>query len=87
MEIKYKKPSEEMARVKMGDTRLDERLQKSVEQMSEKSASSIIGSCGTHGAKGFYALLSNEKFKFEEIQSASRAATVERIVESGVREV
>lgn len=86
-EIKYKKPSEEMARVKQGDARLDARLVESVEAMSAKSEASIIGSCGTYGAKGFYGLLSNEKFKFNEIQKASGEATGERIETSGIEEV
>jgi hypothetical protein len=88
MKIKYKKPNEDLAGIKLGDKRLEDRLQKTVEAMSENPGDSILSVCGTrYDAKAFYALLTNEKFSFEKITEASRRATVERIKSSGVTEV
>ena len=86
--MKYNKPSEDFADIKMGDKRLDRRLQTSVESMSEKCPASILSSIGsTYGAKAFYALLSNEKFSFCQIKETSHVATIERIKSSGIKDV
>jgi hypothetical protein len=88
MEMKYNKPSEDFSLIKLGDKRLDKRLSKTVELLTEKTQSSILNSCGSkYGAKAFYALLSNEKFRQEEVTGTAQKATVERIKHSGIREV
>ena len=86
--MEYKKPSEEFKEMGFGDKRIDRRMEKSVEAMSKKSEESILSSCGTrHDAKGFYAMLGNEKFSFEQVRERSRKETVKRIIESGISEV
>jgi len=88
MEKKYGKPSEDLAHVKLGDTRLDSRLRKTVDAMTENTGSSILGVCGTrHDAKAFYALLSSKKFNRELISDAAGQATVSRIRSYGIPEV
>lgn len=86
--MRYGKPSEDYATIEMGDKRLDKRLRKTVESMTENSQASILSSSGTrHEAKAFYALLTNEKFSTEELQKKGTKSTIERIMESGVQEV
>jgi len=86
--MEYKKPSEEFKDMGFGDKRIDRRMEKSVEMMSKKSEESILSSCITrHDAKGFYAMLGNDKFSFEQVSDRSRKETIKRIIESGVSEV
>ncbi|MDR1993302.1 MAG: transposase, partial [Nitrososphaerota archaeon] len=77
--IKYNKPSSDIKDVNFGDKRLNARLEVSVEAMTQRSQASILSGCGTkHGAKAFYALLSNDKFSMEEIGNKVYEATAER---------
>ena len=82
------KPSKELSIIELGDKRLSERLEKTVESMTQKPEESILGACGTrHDAKAFYALSSNENFTKEKLQAAAQNATIERMSASGLREV
>ena len=86
--MKYKKPSEDLGEIKMGDKRLDKRLKSTVEKLEESSQKSILEASGTrHGAKAFYALLSNEKFGYEKVSEQAIKGTQERIKASGVRRI
>jgi len=85
--MKYNKPSEDFSGVRLGDKRLDERLTKTVESMTENTQTSILSSCGKQDAKAFYRLLSNEKFTVAEIKEKGQKSTMERIVNSGVEKV
>jgi hypothetical protein len=88
MEMKYNKPSEDFSPINLGDKRLDKRLQKTVESLTEKSQSSILSSCGSkYAAKAFYALLSNEKYSHKQLTETAQKATSERIQSSGKTEV
>jgi len=88
MELKYGRPSVDFNQVKLGDKRLDNRLCKTVDALTENSTSSILGGCGTkHDAKAFYALLSNGKFSREKLEEAAQQATVNRIISHGLTEV
>jgi len=88
MKKKYGKPSEDLSQARFGDKRLDKRLQTTVEAMSVKAEASILSGCGTrHGAKAFYALLSNSKYSQEKVIKSAQMATVERIKDSEVTEV
>ena len=84
----YKSPAEELSEVSLGDKRLNKRLTKSVDLLTQNSESSILGACGSkHDAKSLYAMLSNDKFSHEKVVSAAKQATSERIAASGLREV
>ena len=86
--MKYKKPSEDFSQIQLGDKRLNKRLSKTVEMMTEKTKSSILSSCGTkYAAKAFYALLSNEKFTQGQLTETAQKGTIERIISSGITEV
>ena len=69
---KYTSPLEDFRIVEFGDSRLSKRLIKSTEERMKgmKSRSS---------AKGFYRLLSNEKFSHEKLEIACIKSTVERM--------
>jgi len=86
--MKYNRPSEDFAGIKLGDKRLDKRLKKTTEALEEETEASILSSCGNkHDAKAFYALLSNEKFSQEKLEREAYKGTTERIKNSGVTRV
>jgi len=88
MEMKYNKPSEDFSLIKLGDKRLDKRLRKTVESLTENTQKSVLSSCGSkYDAKAFYALLSNDKFSHEQLTVTAQKATVERIQSSGITKV
>ena len=88
MEIKYKKPSEDFAGIKLGDKRLDKRLKKTTEALEQQTQASILSSCGDkYAAKAFYALLSNEKFTMEQLANEAYKGTTQRIESSGITRV
>ena len=73
-------PKDDFASVELGDKRLNERLQKMVEDSTKNPQKSILGSSGGRNqAKGAYRLLSNEKFELDELMSSATAATYERL--------
>ena len=81
-------PSEDFAEIRFGDKRLNNRLKKTVDTMTQSNGESILGMCGTkHDAKAFYALLSNKKFSSAEVIRSAQRATVERVKNSGVSTV
>jgi len=64
----------------MGDKRLNERLQKSVERFTKNAQKSILGAeMSRSSAKGFYRLLSNKRFEIEKLAEAARGATIGRM--------
>jgi hypothetical protein len=66
--------------IKLGDKRLTERLLNSIERMTRKAQESALGSGeGRTEAKGFYRLMSNEKFDLSKLQPKEADATIERI--------
>jgi len=86
--MKYNKPSEDLTGVRFGDKRLDRRLKKTTEAMEEQTQSSILSSCGNkHGAKAFYALLSNKKFTMEQVEKEAYKGTTKRIENSGIKRI
>jgi hypothetical protein len=86
--IKYGMPGNDFAEVRFGDKRLDNRLKKSLDAMTQNPQESILSGCGTkHDAKAFYALLSNDKFSSDKITKAAKKATKERIQSSGLTEI
>ena len=88
MKAKYAKPSEDLAGVRMGDVRLDARLQKTTEAMERECQSSILSTCGDrHGAKAFYALLGNDKFSMEAIETEAYNGTGRRIESNGASRI
>jgi len=80
MEIKESQPKKDFETVDFGDKRLNKRLEQSVEAFTENAQKSILGAGKNRSsAKGFYRLLSNEKFEFEKLKEAAREATIERM--------
>jgi len=70
---KYTSPSEDLKTVSMGDKRLDKRLVVSTENRMRNA-------CKTRGStKGFYRLLSNDKFNSEKLKTACFQSTSERV--------
>jgi hypothetical protein len=73
-------PKEDFKSVDFGDKRLNDRLQKVVENSTKNSEKSIFGSGKGRGdAKGFYRLLGNSKFDFEQLQGVASGATFNRM--------
>jgi len=73
-------PKDDFSAVDFGDIRLNNRLQKSVENFTKNAEKSILGAEEDRSsAKAFYNLLSNEKFEFEKLSDASRDATISRM--------
>lgn len=86
--INYGRPSKDFAEIRFGDKRLDARLRTTVDALTKNPQESILSGCKSkHGAKAFYALLSNDKFSSDTITKAAREATKERIKSSGITEV
>ena len=80
MEKQKKQPKDEFEYVDFGDKRLNKRLQKTVESLTKNADKSILGAGNKRSdAKGFYRLLSNEKFEMEKLATAARENTVKRM--------
>ena len=73
-------PKEDFTYVDFGDKRLNERLQKVVENSTKNAEKSILGSGeGRSDAKAFYRLLSNEKFEMEQLEGSAYGSTLARM--------
>ena len=73
-------PAEDFKSVDFGDKRLNDRLHKIVENSTKNSEKSILGSGeGRNDAKGFYRLLGNDRFDFEQLQGVAIGATISRM--------
>ena len=73
-------PKDDFNVVDFGDKRLNDRLQKVVDNSTKNSEKSILGfGKGRSDAKGFYRLLGNDKFDFEQIQGVASGATFNRM--------
>lgn len=70
---KYESPCEDFKTVDLGDKRLNARLANATEARLQGVAQS------RSSAKGFYRLLSNEKFDISKLQEAATEGTLERI--------
>ena len=71
---------DELNGVKLGDKRLDERLNKIVETFTENPTQSIPEACGSTAAtKATYRFLANEKVDAKKIISGAIKSTVEKI--------
>jgi hypothetical protein len=75
-----RQPKEDFKDIDFGDKRLNARLQKIIENSTKNSEKSILGSGKGRGdAKGFYRLLGNDKFDFEQLQGVASGATFSRM--------
>lgn len=72
MEEKYKSPNEDFEIIDFGDKRLNKRLVKSTRERMQGIKTRSSG-------KGFYRLLSNEKFTYEKIEKSCQEGTIERM--------
>ena len=74
-----KQPKEDFAHVDFGDKRINERLQKFVEDRTKNAEQSILG-CGggRNEAKAYYRLLSNNKFDIEQLMGNATGSTLAR---------
>jgi len=72
---KYTSPIEDLRIVDFGDARLNKRLIKSTDERITNSGKT------RSSAKGFYRLLSNEKFDFSKMEEACQKSTLKRICE------
>jgi hypothetical protein len=80
MNIKINQPKDDFSYIDFGDKRLGERLRNTVENLTKKTEATILGSGkGRSEAKGFYRLLSNEKFNMEEMEGAVYGSTLSRL--------
>ena len=76
-------PVNDFKNIELGDKRLNEVLEKYVEERTKSSEKSILGiSGGRSGGKAVYRLLSNDKFKLEKLSEVVTKATKARM--SGV---
>ena len=70
--------------IKLGDTRLAKRLEKTMETLHKDPSLSICGASeDRYEAKAIYRMLKNPKFTISPILEASKMNTIERIIESG----
>ena len=70
--------------IKLGDLRLEERLEKIVKNFIEQPAVSIPKACNSQAAtKATYRFFSNDIVKAKSIRDGYRASTIERIIEQG----
>lgn len=75
---------EEYKGIKSGDKDIDARVVKTLEQLSKEPSASIQRSCGDKNqSKAVYRLLSNKKFKPEQVIRVSREASKKQMVTSG----
>jgi hypothetical protein len=73
-------PEIDLSVVNFHDKRIEKRLVKSVEALRKNAEESIIGSLGNrNSAKGFYRMLGNEKFEFEQLLMSAKNATINRM--------
>ena len=73
-------PENDFTAVEFGDKRLWMRLRAFVENSRKNVGKSVLGSVKERSqAKAFYRLLSNDKFEFEQLQTASRTSTISRM--------
>jgi hypothetical protein len=80
MEKKSNYPKNDFEAVDFGDKRLNERLQQAVDDFTKNAQKSILGAVMSRSsAKGFYRLLSNEKFEIQKLSKAAREATINRM--------
>ena len=80
MNTKINQPKDDFSYIDFGDKRLSVRLQKTVENLTKNTGASILGSGkGRSEAKGFYRLLSNEKFDMSQLQGAVYGSTLSRL--------
>jgi len=71
-----------------GDVEIDKRVAKTLEQISSKPSAPISRACGdVHQSKAVYRLLSNEKFKSEQVTKVSGRESIEAIEKSGAETV
>jgi len=81
-DVVIKTPSEDFSEIDFGDKRLTKRLVETLEKMTKNSQESILGATKDRSAaKGFYRLLSNDKFSMEKLTEEAKKATIERILE------
>jgi len=74
--------------IELGDKRLSKRLQKTMETLHKDPKMSICeASKNRHEAKAIYRLLKNKKLTIDSILEASKAETIEKIIESGEKTV
>jgi hypothetical protein len=78
MDDEMEKPSEDLMNIDLGDKRLNDRLIKSVEQLTACPGGSIQEACGGYDAKAFYRLLANAKYDIVKVENEYIKATVER---------
>jgi hypothetical protein len=73
-------PKDDFASVDFGDKRLNNRLQKAIENSTRNANKSILGASGGRGeAKAFYRLLGNDKFDMEQLIGIGTGATFSRM--------
>jgi hypothetical protein len=73
-------PKEDFKAIDFGDKRLNDRLQKIIEDSTKNAEKSILGSGeGRSSAKAFYRLLGNKKFDMEQLQGVATGATFKRM--------
>ena len=73
-------PSQDFQSVDFGDKRLNDRLLKSIDILAKNAQESILGADKKRSsAKGFYRLLSNEKFNIEQMAEAVNQSTITRM--------
>lgn len=78
------KEYKEYGEIEIGNKKLSERVEKTLEQLSSNPTARISRACGdAHQAKGVYRILSNEKFTAECILEVSQKETISRISASG----
>jgi hypothetical protein len=71
---------QELARVRLGDARLDRRLHLLVEQLAQQPPASIPQACGSPAAaKAAYRFFDNQRVKHAKILAGHRQACLERI--------
>ena len=73
-------PETDFSTIDFGDKRLNKRLQQVIESSRKNIGKTILG-CekSRHTAKGFYRLLSNEKFDIGQMKGAAKNATINRM--------
>ncbi len=74
----------ELIGVELGDTRLNDRLIRIVEAVSEQPEAAIPQACGKAGAKAAYRFFDNSRVEAESILAAHVAQTVKRAAEHAI---
>jgi len=74
--------------IKVNDEILSQRVETTLEQLSQDPTASVSGACkDPHQAKAVYRLIGNEKFTPQALYEISREETTRQILESGVNVV